>query len=119
MNALGAYKENTVVTQSPGGIVVKLYDGAVKFLRQAMIKQQANDFAEKGRLIGRATAIIEELNFSLNMKAGGEVTQNLRQLYQFMIRHLHDAHVQKDSRKIMEVINLLEELNSAWREIAD
>lgn len=119
MNGLGAYKENTVVTQSPGGIVVKLYDGAIRFLKQAILRQQENDFAERGRLINSAVAIIEELNFSLNMEVGGEVTQNLRQLYQFMIRHLNQAHVQKDIQKIRDVVQLLEELNSAWKQIVE
>lgn len=119
MNALGAYKENAVTTQSPGRIVVMLYDGAVSYLKQAVQKQAAGDMAEKGRLLNRAAAIIEELNFSLNMEAGGEVAQNLRRLYLFMIRHLHEAHFQKDAAKIRDVIRMLEELNVAWQQITD
>ena len=35
MKGLSAYQEHTVTTQSKGRLVVLLYEGAIKFLRQA------------------------------------------------------------------------------------
>ncbi len=118
MNGLSAYKENSITTQSMGKIVVMLYEGAVKFIKQAIAAIDRNDFAEKGRCINRALAIIEELNLALDMETGGEVAQNLRSLYHFMISYLTQASIQKDTQKMQKVITLLTELNEGWKGIS-
>lgn len=112
------YKANAVTTQTPGQIVVMLYDGAIRFLKESIEALDKNDFAEKGNKVGRALDIINELNAVLNMEAGGEVAQNLRKIYLFMQQHLATASVQKDKKAISDVVKILEELNSGWKEIA-
>ena len=117
MNGIAAYQENTVTTQSRGRLIVMLYDGAIKFLRKALEAIEQGDDGEKGRMVVKAMAIVDELDSSLNMEAGGEVAANLRALYDFMRRHLFEANVQRDPRKIEQVIALLDELNEGWRAI--
>lgn len=117
MNGIAAYQENTVTTQSRGRLIVMLYDGAIKFLRKALEAMERGDDAEKGRMIVKAMAVVDELDSSLNMEAGGEIAANLRALYDFMHRHLFEANVQRDARKIEQVVKLLEELNEGWRAI--
>ncbi len=114
MNGFNTYQETAITTQSRGRLVVMLYDGAIKFLRQAVQDIQRNDMAAKGKHIGKAQDILFELNTVLNMEQGGQVAQNLRSLYTFMHRHLSEANLQKDTRKIQEVIGILEELNQGW-----
>jgi len=98
---------------------VMLYEGAIKFLNQAIAELNAGNMGEKGRYIGKATDIIIELNNVLDMGSGGEVAENLRRLYEFMIRHLTDANCKKDPRMIRDVVALLEDLNQAWKAIAE
>jgi flagellar secretion chaperone FliS len=117
MKGIAEYKQNAVETQTPGRIVVLLYEGAVKFLRQAVAELEARRFVEKGQYIGKAVAILEELNGSLDMEVGGEIAQNLRQLYFFMIRRLNQANFDRNPEIIREVITLLEQLNSGWKGI--
>jgi len=95
-----------------------LYEGAIKFLRQAIEQIEAGDAEEKGNLIRRAVDIINELDATLNMEAGGEIAQSLRRLYDFMRRHLFQANSRQDPEMIREVISLLDELNEGWRKIA-
>lgn len=118
MREILAYQENRVTTQTPGRIVVMLYEGAVKFLRQAIREMEAGQFIEKGKSINRAVDIIQELNFTLNMDAGGEIAQNLRRLYAFMLDRLFQANIRKDADMIRETIKLLEELNEGWKSAA-
>jgi flagellar secretion chaperone FliS len=54
----------------------------------------------------------------LDMEAGGEIAINLRALYIFMIRQLHEANIKQDASKIEEVIRLLEEMNQSWKAIS-
>ena len=61
-------------------------------------------------------AIIDELNYSLNMDAG-EIATNLRNLYDFITTKLVEANVKKDTMMIDQVVNLLTELRSSWAEL--
>jgi flagellar protein FliS len=119
MNGIAAYKQNSVETTSPGQIVVLLYEGAVKFLHQAIEATEAGDIQRKGDLINRACDIIMELNTSLDMEAGGEISQNLRGLYHFMIRHLTKAHLKNDTQMMREIIDLLSNLLEGWRGVVE
>ena len=117
MNGVETYQETAVTTQSKGRLVVMLYDGAIKFLKQAIRQIEANNPEEKGKYISKAIDIIFELNTVLDTEAGGEVAMNLRKLYMFMGRHLTEANAKQDTGKIEEVIKLLEELNQSWKAI--
>ncbi len=117
MNGLNAYQETAVTTQSKGRLIVMLYDGAIKFSRQAIADMESGDFEGKGRNIAKALDIIYELNTILDMDAGGEVAQNLRSLYNFMSSHLTEASIKCQPQMIQEVISLLGELNQSWKAI--
>jgi len=118
MKEILAYQENRVTTQTPGRVVVMLYEGAVKFLKQAIREMEAGKYIEKGKSINRAVDIIQELNVTLNMEAGGEIAKNLRRLYAFMLERLFQANIRKDAGMIRETIKLLEELNEGWKSAA-
>jgi len=119
MNGIAAYNENSVTTKTPGQTVVLLYDGALKFLNLAIKCIEDKDFAGKGEYINRAVAIINELDCSLNMEAGGEIATNLRKLYDFMRKHLLEANFKCDPGLVRDVIRVLEELNQGWRAIVE
>jgi len=118
MNGTGFYEETAVTTQNRGRLVVMLYDGAIRFLKQALRALQAGDLEAKGQNIVKAREIIFELNTVLDMDAGQELAQNLRTLYNFMNKHLTQANISNDPLMIREVIGLMEELNQGWRAIA-
>ena len=117
MKGIEAYQETAVTTQSKGKLVVMLYEGAIKFLKQAIKEIEAGNTEEKGKYISKALDILFELNAVLDMEAGGEVATNLRNLYLFMGRHLTEANAKQDIGKIEDVIKLLEELNQGWKAI--
>jgi flagellar protein FliS len=117
MNAINAYRENAVATQTRGRLVVLLYDGAVKYLKQALKELEAGHLAAKGEYINKAVAILNELDSCLDVETGGDVAQNLRSLYQFMIRHLGEANLHRDPRRIQDVIDCLRSLNEGWKSV--
>jgi flagellar protein FliS len=117
-NALRAYRNHSVTTQTPGQIVVLLYEGAIRFLKQALEALDKKDHVEKGRWISRALDILSELNMSLDLEKGGEIAQNLRKLYLFMHSHLLKANYRKDREMIRQVIRMLEELLTGWKQAA-
>jgi len=118
MKGFAAYKDAAVTTQSKGRLIVLLYEGAIKFMKLAVKELEANNFEAKGRYIGRAQDIINELNVVLDVDAGGEIAANLRSLYGFMNRRLSEANTARDPQMIREVITLMEELGQSWKAIA-
>ncbi|RKY10396.1 MAG: flagellar export chaperone FliS [Planctomycetota bacterium] len=119
MNGIKAYQETAVCTQNRGQLIVTLYDGAINFLKQAIADLEQADYASKGIRIAKANDIILELNTVLDMDKGGQISQNLRSLYNFMHHHLSEANLKKDATMIQDVIKLLEELRQGWKTITN
>ena len=117
MDGISTYQESSIGTQSKGRLIVMLYDGAIRFLKLAIMEMEKNNFEAKGRYINKALDIIAELNVVLDMDTGGEIAGNLRQLYNFMSNRLSEANIKCDPELVRDVIKLLEELNSGWKAI--
>ena len=81
------YSHTEVSTADRGRWVILLYEGAINFLKKAGEGIQEGNIEAKCNNITRAQDIIQELNNSLKMDAGGEIAGNLRSLYFFMDRH--------------------------------
>lgn len=112
-----AYKESAVLTASPEQLVVMLYDGAARFLRQAEAALREEAWSTARERIGRGEAIIDELLCTLNMDAG-EVAERLQAIYVFSKASLIEARLQRDPTKVEHVVRLLGELREAWAEVA-
>ncbi len=121
MNAYGTvqYRQTQVTTVDKGRLIVLLYEGAIKFLREAVRAQAEGDIPAKSNFINRALDIISELSQSLNMREGGEIAANLKRLYQFWSEHLLKAKIARDSKAMEDVIGMLESLVEAWQQICN
>ena len=115
--AKAAYTEASVLTASPERLVVMLYDGAIRFLRQAAAflrdgrREQARDRLRK------AQAVIDELNRSLDHRHG-ELPARLSSIYSFCSRHLIESTLQADPDGYETVARLLAELRESWDQLA-
>lgn len=116
--ATAAYKEAGVMTASPAQLVVMLYDGAGRFLRQAAAAMEEADVPRSNERLQRAEAIVQELLDTLDFEKGGEVATSLRDLYFFALRHLGEARIERDPAKVRQVIQMFGELRGSWAEIA-
>jgi len=114
-----AYLQTQITTTSQGELVVMLYDGAIKFLQRAKEKMEEQDFAEKGILISKALDVIQELDSSLNMEKGGELSTNLHSLYVYAQGRLLQANLKMKPDYVEEVINMLSSLREAFASIAN
>jgi len=113
-----SYQHHAVLTAPPEQLVVMLYDGAVKFLRQTVAAMGIADFERAGRSQRRAEAIIDELLVTLDHDRGGDIAAGLRDLYLFCNRHLSEARVERAPDKVEQVAALLGELRESWAHIA-
>ncbi len=102
------------VCDSPHRLVTLLMDGAIDRLAQAKGHIAQGVVHEKDRNIRSVMDIIDGLRISLNREAGGEIAQNLDQLYDYMNRRLLEANLKDDVSTVEEVIGLLQEIRSGW-----
>lgn len=112
-----AYLQTQMTTTSQGELVVMLYDGAIKFLQQAKEKIAEKNYAEKGILISKSLDIIAELDSSLNIERGGELSNNLHSLYLYSQGRLLQANLKMDQGIVDEIIKILSSLRGAFAEI--
>jgi len=112
------YRETAIRTASPLELVVMLYEGAIQSLRQAQACLARNDIAGRVRSINRAIAMISELQASLNFDHGAEPATSLDRLYTYMKGQIFKGNVEQNPEYLAEVVKLLENLNSAWVQLA-
>ena len=102
---------------SPGQLVVLLYDGARRFLRQAASAMRDGEVERAHKNVRYAERIIGHLDGTLDDEQG-EVPQSLHGVYQFYLAHLNAARMDQDADKLDEVNELLGELRDAWAQVA-
>jgi flagellar protein FliS len=117
MNAyMQQYKQNSIETASPEQILLMLYDGAIRFTRQAIAASEQQDQMTKLGRISKVFAIIVEFSNTLNHDIGGEIAADLDGLYQFMLRELSNARTETDEKSLHVVEGLLVDLRTTWGE---
>lgn len=119
-----AYKqvnlETSVSQASPHQLIVLLFDGALNAIRLAELHMQKGNISDKGKAISKAINIIDNgLKSSLDLNQGGEIAENLDQLYQYISQQLVLANLHNDSKKLQTCFDLLDNIAQAWREIAE
>lgn len=112
------YEQTQVVTSSSVQLIVLLYDGAIQSIEIARREIQAKNVREKARHLGRAIAIIGELNSVLDYEQGGDIARSLRRLYDYMLAELVEANARNNEKKLDAPLRCLNTLREAWREVA-
>ncbi len=113
--AHAAYTQGQVSASNPLRIIVLLYEGAIRFTRQG--RDQFENTAARGQALGRAHAIVSELQLALDHDSGVEVADGLDRLYRYLLDGLIQANINGDASGLDSVIEVLETLASGWREV--
>lgn len=121
-NPIASYRqidlESEVRGADPHRLIILLFDGAETAMHQALACLEANDINGRSNALMKAIDIIlSGLSTSLNVEEGGELAQNLKALYDYMVSRLIYANVHQDAAAIREVQKLLGEISGAWREM--
>lgn len=114
---IGEYQKNAVTGASPVQLVVMLYDGALKWMRQGREAIAQGDLPQQNQCLQRAQKIVLELMSSLDMQRGGEIASNLLGLYGFVVEQLVLANVEDKPEPIDHCIAIFTELRSSWIEV--
>jgi flagellar secretion chaperone FliS len=71
----------------------------------------------KGKAIGKAVRLIDQLNASLDMERGQKIAENLRALYVYMLARVTMANLNNDVSIVVEVSGLVQKIKTGWDQI--
>ena len=111
------YAAQSIMTASPSALVVKLYDAALLNLRKTIACIEKGDITGRWKYNRKTFDIIEHLTLTLNPEKGGEIAENLAELYTFILRQLILVDEKNDAETAENVITLLKPLHESWREL--
>lgn len=110
------YRKTNVTTASRETILLMMYEGAIRFLKQGMEALQKENYSEMSKVLTRTQEIISELRATLNFEVGGELAVNLEKLYLFITQKLIQGNLEKSLGPLGEALQVLENLHSTWQE---
>jgi flagellar secretion chaperone FliS len=111
------YRDAELSSQSPGQLVVLLFDKMLLTLRRARVANDARLIELRCECLLKASDMIDELRFALDHERGGIIAANLDQLYGFMLRELMEANRRQDSARIDVAIRIAGELRDAFAQL--
>ncbi len=111
--------KSSVETASAHRLIQMLFEGALEKIAFAKGHMQRGEIAQKGENISKAISIVQGLQSSLDMSVGGEIAENLNNLYEYMQVQLLDANVNNKIEKLDEVHGLLRTIKEGWDGIPD
>lgn len=113
-NGYSKYKTTSITSASREKLLLMLYEGAIKFTKQARTAMVEKKIAEKGMCIGKAYDIIMELNNTLDHKVGGDLAKQLEQLYMFITDQYTQANITNDPKYLDNALGVLNTLHEGW-----
>ncbi len=112
-------KESNLIASDPHQVISLLYNGIFESLKLSKIAIKNKDFELKAKQFSKAINIIRSLQDSLDFESEPVISKNFSDLYLYCISTLVDASVSLDIKRVDEVINLLEPLSNAWKNIPE
>jgi flagellar secretion chaperone FliS len=115
-----------VAEASPARLVQIMFEQILEHLATAqgcMLRIDNNmplsDVITKGKSLGKAIRLIDQLNNTLDMERGQKIAQNLRALYVYMLARLTLANVTNDAKIVAEAASLILTVKSGWDQIVE
>jgi len=110
-----AYRRQDVLTANPVDLITMLYDALKKNIVLGKRGIEKKDIPGAHKHLIKAQEIITELINSLDMNY--QISEELLNLYEFALKSLQDANMHKDTEPLDPVIEMVDEIRDAWKEI--
>lgn len=114
-NPYRQYENQSVMTASPGELTLMLYNGCIRFIKQAIKCIEDGEIEKAHNSILRSQDIIEELSVTLDSQY--DISESMGQLYEYMSSRLVEGNMTKEIEILQEVEGLMGELRDTWAEV--
>jgi len=98
-------------------LIIQVYDGALGSYRKAKEHYVNNDLQAGYEQLERAKRFLVHLYTTLDNEKGGQIADNLGQLYSFAISETDVVIATKELSKIDDIISIIDNLRSGWAEL--
>ena len=112
-----AYYKTNVQTSDQLSLIIMLYDGMIRFMKKAVVKIEQGEIEEAHNYLVRSKEIITELMSTLKIEDGGDIANNLKELYLYSFKKIVEANLKKDPAMVQEVIQVMNNLRQGWIQI--
>lgn len=106
------YLETTIQTATPAQLLLLLFDGAIRHCRIGVEALKSNKVSVASESLLKVQSIINE--FIVTLDRSSPLADSLLQLYDYFLRRLVEANVQKSAVPAEEVLAYLIELKETW-----
>mgnify|MGYP001278392247 CR=1 FL=1 len=110
--AQDTYLRMQVSTAAPWELTAMLFNGCIKFMKQAQQGIRTKDFQSKNLYIQKSIDIIDELMSTLKMEY--DLSKQLFALYDYMKQKLFQANIRLNESDLQECIDLMTDLKDTW-----
>lgn len=112
-----AYQTTDTLGKSQLDLIIKVYDGAMTAYKQAGVAFEKEDFSKGREELDKAKKFVTHLYTTLDMEKGGDIAQQLSQLYAFVVNQTNIIDATKDLKQIDDIIGILDNLRQGWVEL--
>ena len=112
---LEIYNQQSAVSDDPYVLILKLYEGIIRYLSFVKNAMQEGNIESKFTYINKTIAIFDELRNVLDFD-GGEVAYYLDGLYLYQIETLFSAGIDDNINAINQVMKVTQGLIEAWKD---
>lgn len=116
-NPFAQYRTVQFNTADQGILILKSYEGAIRFCKLGKQAIESGDFDAKAKHLTRAFDIVGELRKALRVDLGGKTAEVLSEAYVFISRQITLGNVMSAVENIDNALTVLDSLHSAWEEI--
>ena len=115
IQSYGDVKVSTgVATSNNVQLIQMLFDGLLESLVATRGHIQHSNIQEKSKSIARASRIVLGLQGALDFEKGGDLANNLNELYSYVTRRLFHVNAHNDLVVLDEIYGLMKEIRDAW-----
>lgn len=116
---MGQYKAYATANMTVGKTrqVVMLYDGAMRFVQQAIEAIKKEDYETRYNLLAKTSEIISGLQNSLDFENGGDIAKLLHDYYTSIDVRIFSVHRSNNISVLEAVLKELRMMRNAWHEI--
>lgn len=109
------YNQQSAISDDPYVLILKLYEGLLKYLSFVKVSIEDNNIESKFTYINKSVAIFDELRNVLDFE-GGEVAHYLDGLYLYQIETLFTAGIDDNINSVNQVMKVTQGLIEAWKD---
>jgi flagellar protein FliS len=113
-DAAQTYTQISLGGSSPVGLVIALYDDAMKSLHRARRAIEANDIERRTHHLNHVLSIIAHLQGTLDLQRGGDVARTLSHFYAYARAKILEVSLTNSVEKLTDLASHFSSLRGAW-----